>query len=112
MRREIELPIPWRFRDGNEFWHDAGCKTWSQFVRGTTSCKIVRWPPGKTDYWVPSPETTIDYCVQGGRGGLSLVPTDIIENHPRDISYEELARIVLRVFATYPPDRMVPVRSR
>jgi hypothetical protein len=93
--------LPWseRCRDNKGFWLVAGCKTWRKFMRGLTLCGIVREDEGTiVDYWVPDPKHP---------GGLS--PTDFEEHHPPDISYEELAPIVLRVFASFPADMKVPI---
>ena len=98
-RQEMALPRSERFRDNKGFWLAAGCKTWRKFMRGLTSCVITREAEQTTvEYWVPDPKYP---------GGLT--GTDFQEHYPPNISYEELAPIVLGIFATHPPDVQVPI---
>jgi hypothetical protein len=94
--------LPWskRCRDTKGFWLAAGCKTWRMFVRGLTACDITR----------DEAETTVRYVVPDPKHPSNLRGTDFKEHYPADISCEELAPIVLRVFATFPPDMKLPVR--
>ena len=93
--------LPWseRCRDTKGFWLAAGCKTWRKFLRGLTGCNIAR----------DAEETEVLYVAPDPKypGGLS--GTGFKEHYPANISYEELAPIVLRIFATFPPDAQVPI---
>ena len=96
-RAHEEMKImPWseRCRDTKGFWLAAGCKTWRNFLRGLTSCDITR----------RANETTVGYSVPDPKHPGMLSGAGVKEHYPADISYEELAAIVLRIFATFPPD--------
>ena len=97
--QEMALPRSERCRSNKGFWLAAGCKSWRKFMRGLTSCVITREAEEtRVRYWVPDPK------YPGNMTG-----SEFVEHHPANISYEELAPIVLRIFATFPPDMQGPI---
>jgi hypothetical protein len=76
--------------DTDAYWARLGFKSWRQFVRGTTECSISR----------EETCTSIGYNIRKGWALLGMTPSI---DYPPDISYDEIARIVLDLFAKNPP---------
>jgi hypothetical protein len=78
-------------RNKHGFWEKIGCPTWRSFVRGTTCCAIT-WS---------SEATEIEYMTPDKRGSLTASDVPDIELPP-GAPLDEVARIVLDIFAKHP----------